>query len=54
MTLKLNKSKFVSDYVSNFCSTWAAINYDNFCIASKQDCLAKPPVEDAVFLAEES
>jgi hypothetical protein len=37
-----------------FLATWAATNYTDYCMNSQQEQLSNPPVEDAVFLADEA
>jgi len=47
------KERFLEIFVANFLSTWAANNYDAACASGEHKRLSNPPIEDALFLAEE-
>ncbi len=50
----MKKEEFMKMFVVQFLASWAAKNYDEYCSLGIQEQLEKPPVEDAVFLAEKA
>lgn len=48
-----DKERFIELWVANFLSNWAALNYTDYCMRGMAAELSNPPIEDAVFLAEE-
>lgn len=48
----MNEKTFKENYISTFLASWAAQNYEDYCILGKQEDLKKPPIEDAVYLAD--
>lgn len=48
----MTKPEFIDQYVVTFFATWAANRYDHACSCGQHETLEKPPVEDAIYLAE--
>ena len=48
----MTKQEFIEQYKVTFLATWAAKNYEDYCMRGIQEQLETPPVEDAQFLAE--
>lgn len=44
---------FTMDFASTFCATWCANNWEQFCMEDRHDELKNPPVDEAIYLAEE-
>ena len=51
---KMDKQTFVNNYISTFLATWTANHYEEYIMNNKHGDLGKPPVEDAMFLANEA
>lgn len=49
-----DKSLFIKSFSTHFMANWAALNYSDFCTRGLHKELGKPPVEDAMFLAEQA
>lgn len=49
--VKLDEHTFKSQYIASFVATWAANNYEDSCMRGEQERLNRPPLEDAMFLA---
>lgn len=49
--VQLDEKTFKSQYVANFVATWTANNYDDACMMGQHERLNRPPIEDALFLA---
>lgn len=52
MRTKLDQDKFCEQFVAVFCASWCAKHYEDVCINNEQERLEKPPIEDAVYLAD--
>jgi hypothetical protein len=48
----LKKDEFCKQFIAAFCGAWCAKNYEDFCMRGIQERLEKPPIEDAVYLAD--
>jgi len=46
------QDRFIDTFAATFCAAWAAARYDDYCTSGKQIELERPPIEDAVYLAE--
>tara|TARA_B100000700_G_scaffold138442_1_gene154485 strand:- start:1195 stop:1491 length:297 start_codon:yes stop_codon:yes gene_type:complete len=46
--------KFKNNFITKFLATWTAKNHEKYCMEGRQEELKKPPVEEAVFLADEA
>ena len=49
---KDDEEKFKKDFAIQFMAGWAASNYNEYCSEGIWVELGKPPVEDAIFLAD--
>ena len=43
---------FKAQFIASFCAAWCAANYDMANATGKPEYLEKPPMEDAIFLAD--
>jgi hypothetical protein len=50
----MDEKEFKSTFIATFLASWCATNYSDYCINGKQEALSRPPVEDAVFLADKA
>jgi hypothetical protein len=50
----MSEQDFKDQFKVIFLATWAATHYTDYCMNSQQEQLSNPPVEDAVFLADEA
>lgn len=50
----MNESQFKDNYIATFLATWTATNYEEFCMQGWHERLEKPPVEDAMYLADKA
>jgi hypothetical protein len=50
----MDEKTFKNNFITTFLATWVANNYDEYCMEGKQEQLSKPPVEEAIFLADEA
>ena len=51
---QMDKKTFLNNYISTFLATWTANHYEEYIMNNKHEDLGKPPVEDAIFLANEA
>ena len=50
----MNEKTFKDNFISTFLASWCATHYNDYCMQSKQEQLENPPVEDAIYLADEA
>lgn len=50
----MDEKNFKEQFKVTFLATWAATNYNDYCMNGIQEQLSNPPVEDAIFLADEA
>jgi hypothetical protein len=50
----VTEEEFKEQFKVTFLATWAATNYNEYCMNSMQEALSNPPIEDAIFLADEA
>lgn len=50
----MTEQAFKDQFKVTFLATWAATNYNDYCMNNMQEQLSHPPVEDAIFLADEA
>jgi len=48
----MHRDEFIRRYVIQFCASYVANNYDQNCREGLHEQSRKPPVEDAIHLAE--
>lgn len=48
----MNESEFKAQFIAGFCASWCAANYADACVRGEQEYLEKPPMEDAIYLAD--
>jgi hypothetical protein len=46
-----DEAAFKRQFVVQFLAAWTASNFNGYCARGMQESLCRPPVEDAVFLA---
>ena len=49
----MTKNEFVYEFVRNFIATWCANNYERCCANNSHSMLYNPPIEDAIYIAEQ-
>ncbi len=48
----MEEDKFKETFAATFLATWCATQYDHACAMGIAERLEKPPVEDAIYLAD--
>jgi len=54
MSVSLKEKKFKEQFKVTFLATWAATNFNDYCMNGMQESLENPPVEDAIYLADKA
>jgi hypothetical protein len=49
---RMDESQFKDNFISTFCATWCAINRQECIDRGWHERLEKPPMEDAIYLAD--
>lgn len=52
--MPLDEQRFKEQFIASFLASWCAVNYTEYCVQGAQKLLGKPPVEDAIHLADEA